>query len=466
AQSLAKEINIPGFRKGKAPYHIVTKMVGEPAILEEVIRQLMPEVAEKAIEESAVEVYSYQDIEADISTLEPLVFHFVIPTQPVVKLGDVSEITVERQPVEIEESRIDEVLENLRESRAIWEPSLGPAAYGDRATLDLRMDLMDGTTVADQKGVEITLAERDEEAAETGMEEEGDKDPLGPDLDAQLVGMLVNQIKEFPLLFPEGWNNPKLSGRTVLYRATLLDLKRKKLAEMDDDFARELNLESMEAVRQRVHDNLAAEAEEQEFDRVVISIVDGLVGVSELDFPQAMIRHEVERRAHMLERQLEPYRIKLDQYLGIVGQERSAWEAEMSDAAEQHVRRALVLSQYIKDHEITAEPDELQQELEMVLAPYPPEQAASLRQRLMQDPEALYDVVKGLLSRKALHSLFAAVTGEEAPPLFLSRPEMEEDEEGMDYEAEEEETTIGEANLVTDGTVEQEENGNEPVSSS
>lgn len=435
AKRIGRDINIPGFRKGKAPYHMIVKTVGEAALVEEALQALLPKVAEAAIEQEEVDVYSYQDIEVDVPSLEPLVFQFVIPTMPVVELGDVEGLEVSAESVEISEEKVDEVLDSLREGRAMWEPSTGPAAYGDQSTFDIRMDLMDGSTLADQKGIEILLSEREE-----GEEEE--EGPVGPNLDEQLVGMMVNQVKEFPLAYPEEWPNERVAGRTVLYRATLLDLKKKQIAALDEEFAQELNFESVEALRARVRDNLTREAEEEEFDRVISAILDQLADSSSLEYPQAMVRHEVESRIASLERQIAPYRMNLEQYLEIVGKEREELEDELWDTAEEHLRRSLVLSQYIRDREIEAEPEELQKEITMILSSYDPAEVGEMRDRLLQTPEAMADVINSLMSRKGVRELYERVTGQDAPPLFpewLDQMDEEaEDEAEVDAAAEDE----------------------------
>lgn len=429
-RKLGREVRVPGFRPGKAPEPMLRQAIGESRLMEEVMEHLLPETLEQAVKESEVQVYSFQDVEADISSLQPLTFRFVIPTVPVVKLGDVNTISVEREEVSITEEQIEEVLADLRRSRAVWEPSLGPAAYGDRATLDLRLDLMDGTTVADDKGMEMVIEEK--AAAEGG--EEG---PQAPNLGEHLVGMMVNQVKEFPLVYPEAWPEQRLAGRTVLYRATLNELKRRQEAELDDEFAQSVgDFDSLEALRERVHTNLLRQAEDQEFNRVMEAILDGLVDEAEMEYPEAMVRREIERQLQQLERQLSGYGLELDNYLQIVGKSRDEIEDEYRDTAEAFIKRSLALTTYIGDSGLEVSPLELQRELDSLLNSYEPQEAATLRARLAEQPALAADVVSQLLSRKALYQLYTLVTGEEAPPLFPADADADADADEEDNDGE------------------------------
>ncbi len=419
----AQHVNIPGFRKGKAPEAMVIRTVGEPAILEEAIETLLPEALEQGVKESETRVYSYEHVEADIENVDPLTFRFVIPVMPNVRLGNLDDVTVDLDEPSVDDEQVEEVIQNLRKQRGVWEPSLGPAAFGDRATLDLRGDLMDGTTVADQKGLEITLIEReeDEEEEEAAPDEE-------PDIAPHLVGMMVNQVKEFPLVYPEGYPEARMAGRTVLYRATLLDLKRQQEAALDDEFAQSVgDFNTVDELRARIRENMLAQAKDEAFNKAVEAILDALADESELEYPQAMVEHEIERRVERLKQQVQGYGIDWDLYLNAVQKSQDEIEDDMRDAAEEFVRRSLTLMEYVTANEIQATEEEIERELDLVLGPYGPN-AAELRQRIRQEPEQLSDIINSVINRKALNGLYTAVTGEEAPPLF---PEVEEDEEEM-----------------------------------
>jgi trigger factor len=424
AKKMGRNVRVPGFRPGKAPYEILVQTIGPQSVLEQAVETLLPTVLGEAIEQTETQVWSYEYLDASVQGVEPLTFEFLVPTPPVVSLGDVDQLAVEPDDVTVEEESVDEVLKNLRESRAVLVPSLGPAAYGDQLTLDLRGDLMDGSTVIDQKGYEITLVERESESEEGEESEE----PVEPDIGQHLVGMMVNQVKEFPLVYPSDWPEQRYAGRTVLYRASLLDLKKRQAAELTDEFAQELGeFDTLEELRQRIRENLQAEAEDQEFNRVVYAIIDQLADESELDYPDALVQAEIARRVEQMEAQLAQYGLKLDQYLQASGKSQEEFEDDLWDPAEEYVRRSLVLTQYLADRELPLSEEEIEREIDLLLTSVSAENVETVRQQIREDAQLMSDLVTRLVSRKGIADLYTRVTGEEAPPLFPPLPEVEEE---------------------------------------
>jgi trigger factor len=423
AKKMGRNVRVPGFRPGRAPYQMVLQTLGPQAVLEQAVETLLPVVLGEAIEQTETQVWSYEYLDASVQGVEPLTFEFVIPTPPVVALGDIDQLVVEQDDVTVEDESVDEVLQNLRDSRAVLVPSLGPAAYGDQLTLDLRGDLMDGSTIIDQKGYELTLVERETETEE----EEDSEEPAEPDIGQHLVGMMVNQVKEFPLVYPANWPEQRYAGRTVLYRASLLDLKKRQAAELTDEFAQEIGaFDTLDELRQRIRENLQAEAEDREFDRVVFTIIDQLADESELDYPDAIVQAEIARRVEQLEAQMAQYGLKLEQYLEASGKTQEELEEDLWDPSEEYVRRSLTLTQYIADSELSVSEEEIEREMDMLLVSVNAENVDAMRQQIREDAQLMSDLAARLVSRKGIATLYSRVTGEEAPPLFPPRPEAED----------------------------------------
>lgn len=466
AARLGKQVRIPGFRPGKAPYNLVVQHIGPHQVLEEAIEILLPEVIDEAVAEAEIEVYSFRDADIKLESTTPLVIHVTLPLVPEVRLGDPTAIEVDRLEVTVTEEDVDDVIAGIRESRAVWEPISGPVAYGDQISVDLRGDLMDGTTVLDETGTEMLLKnyeEADEETDEAVDEqigeatehlddeeqpgddaelddeelfdddEELDDDeeefgPPAPPMDDHLVGMMVNQVKEFPLIYPEGFMDPRLSGRTVLVRATLMEAKRKSLPELDDEFARDVlaqfEVENVEQMRDKLRENLQEEREEQEYERVVNAIIAKLADEAELDYPDALVRAEVERRLERMAQQIQSYGITMEKYYELTGSSREVLEGAQWDDAEDFVRRSLAISEYVSQSELELSQDDLRKEIMLLSRGYDERSARDLIDQIQGDQEVLNNVANGLLTRKAVRALYLEVTGEEAPPLFP--PALEE----------------------------------------
>lgn len=432
ARKVGRSVKVPGFRPGKAPYHVLVNYVGERAILEKAVEDLLPKALEEAVKETETAIWNVDDIEPAIDSLDPVVFRFVIPTPPEVTLGDINSLEVEEETVSVEDEAVLGVLEDLRESRANWIPTVGPAQYGDMVTLDLRGELVDGTTVADLRGFEGILTQRPREEGEEapasiievpGQEKRGD---TYPDLQAQIAGMMVNQVKDFNLVYPQDWPEPKIAGRTVLYRATLLDLKKKVLPELDDELAQSVGeFDDLQALKERIKTNLLAEAEFEARNRYALAVLDALADASEIRYPPAMLKHQVEDLIADLEEQLERYNLDLEQYLEIIDKPRDEFEDEYRDRAERFLRRSLVLTEYIKARNLKATQEELERETALIVALYG-DRAEVLRERIINNEEVLAKIANRLLTRKAINKLVAEVSGKPEEPLF---PPMEEEEQ-------------------------------------
>ena len=122
-------LNIPGFRKGKAPRSIVENYVGRTALLNEALDYLIPETLDTVLRDEDIQAFAEPQIE--ITEIEPVTFKAVIPLEPTVNLGEYEDIRVEKEPVEITEEQVNDVLQRLRQESAPWEPVERPVQYGD-----------------------------------------------------------------------------------------------------------------------------------------------------------------------------------------------------------------------------------------------------------------------------------------------------------------------------------------------
>lgn len=458
ARKLAREVKIPGFRPGKAPYHIVVQRVGEAAVLEEALETLVPKVVEEAIEQEGIEPWSYRYIDLNVESISPLTIKAIVPLPPKVELGDLSSIEIEQEEIEVTEEEINAVLQNLREQRAMLMPTTGPAEFGDVATIDLVGTLVTGETVIELKGHEVELQpmfEDEEETSEIAVagEEEKSAQPK-PDIMRELKGMALNQTKEFTLTYPEDWPDDRIAGRTVMYKATLLDLKRRVLPELDDELAQAVgDFETIEDLRNQVRENLYEEARQAARSRLVEQVLDKVAEVSTIVYPPAMVEAVIDSRLHELQHQLQVYGLNLEQYLQMLNKSLDELREEYREAAEKDLRRELVLYEYAKERNIEIEQDEYQKEASMALTNL---LQSGADPSVLQDENLAREIARGLYQRKALNKLVAEVTGQPEEPLFpkeleeaWARAEEEEGEEA-ESEAEEEQETEEAAAEATD----------------
>lgn len=439
ARSLSREVTVPGFRRGRAPYSLMAQYLGESRLLEYALEDLAPTVITEAIEEADLEVWNYEEVEPNLDSVDPLILKVLIPIAPHVELADIDEIDVELEAIEVDESDVEKTVERLREERATLIPTVGPAEYGDVATIDLHGERLDGVVVANMEGSDVTLQRmyEDEEDESAGNEiilpgqTSDEQTEHRPDLMAELTGMRVNETKRFTLAYPEDWHDERLAGRTIMYEAKLLDLKKKALPELDEAFAREVgDFESVEALRERIREGLEAEATSERNSRVLNDIVDTLVERSEIVYPQSMVDDWIEAKREQTESQLHMYNLTIDQFLEMTDQTRDEFEAELRDAAIKDLERGLILTEYAYLHDFKITPEEMQREIGIITSRL---DRQGLDETVLQSESAQQEVAEQLLTRKILNRLWSEVTGEPEPALFpVTEEDVMEDEEVLE----------------------------------
>ncbi len=426
AKKLARELRIPGFRPGKAPYQVVVRYLGgEDALLHEVVEQNFISWITKALEPYGEEIFDVElaeepDIQGLEAGSEEITITFTVPGMPQATLGDVSSIEVEEVPPELSEEEVEQSVEEalmaLREEHATWIPASGPAEYGDLITIDLEGRLLTGETVVTEEDFEIRIPVEDED-------EEEEPSPIlvaGQETQAvpperfwsQIVGMSVGQTREFSIAYPEDWSGKKLAGRTVFYRVTLKDLKKAVLPAVDDELAQMVgDFETIEELRSRVREQIETLAEQEAQEKVREKLFEKLVEISEVDYSPKIVQHHVERLMETFEDRLRAQGTTLEEYLDEEGLSPEEYEAELREAVETALQYQAVLDAYVESRGITASPSESLALflLEMGVTP------ESLPKEMLSTFASRYH--NRVLRRKALKKLMEEVTGEEQPPL-------------------------------------------------
>ena len=451
AQKYRRQVKIRGFRPGKAPLYMVMRALGNQQLMEEAVQLIAQDVLNQALIESQMSVYSYDELHSEITQYDPLVFSFTFPRNPVVKLGDLKWIKVRKNEVSVSEKQVDRTLEEVRRRFMSWESVTGPAAYGDQATFDLRIESSDGTTVVNEVGrkLHMTPPKNDEEISET------------INLSPYLVGMTVDQISEFPLQYPNDWGNGEFAGQTMLYHIVLQDLKRAQLPELNDELAQSvMNVPTLAVWRERIHANLLTQARSNEVNRINLVILNELVDESEIEYPQLMLKNEIQQRIANLEQHWLTRGTTLTQVLENEGKTLEELEDDLRDETEDDLRRMLVLGEYVAVNDIKVTAEEIEREFKRVLRPYaqdPNIDPAALR----EDPTFLQQLANQIVTRKGLRHLYTTVMGEEPPVLF----EEDEIEEASDSFLPAESEEVTESGAATEEVTESEGGTDIPIES-
>jgi trigger factor len=393
ARRISREYNIPGFRRGKAPYRTIVQRFGREALLQQALEDLGQEIYKEALESEELEPYSAGSLE-DMQ-LDPLVLTMRVPLQPVVDLGDYRELRLEPPVVSVDEEEIAAELEELRLDNVILEPAgERPAALGDVVALDVEAEV-DGESFISEDDYDLMLDVEDTSFT-TGFVE-------------QIVGLTAGEEKSFTLALPEDEGEAE-------YSVKLLAIMNRILPELDDDLARTVgDFDTLEELRQDIHDNLLEQAQRQAEREYTESVIEALVDQSQVEYPPDLVEDQLDDMLEDLKNRLQGQGISFDDYLKLTGQAEEAFRESNRPAAEKSARRGLVMSELARAEELGVEEGEIDQRIADMAATFGGEQNQQLLQ-LLSAPENLRSVVNNLLTDKVVERLLAIARGE-APPL-------------------------------------------------
>ena len=408
ARGLARELKMPGFRKGKAPPALVIQRLGYGAVLQEAIRESLPEWYEEGLLGSGVSPVGDPSIEivsAPEGEGEALEFKFEIGVRPKARLGEYRGLEVGKAEPEPDEEVVEREIERLRESFARLEPVERAAAEGDVLLIDFE-GLVDGKAFEGGKASDHPL-ELGSESLIEGFEQ-------------QLIGAGEGDERQVKVTFPEDYHAEQLAGEDAVFTVQVKEVREKVLPELDDDFAAEASeFETLEELRADVSERLGeavAERAEQDFR---VAAVDAAVEAATIDVPPSLVTARAEERWERVERRLAARGMSPDAYLQMQGKTREELIEESKPDAERELKREAVLAAVVEAEQIEATEDELLEALEHT-AKHESTTAEKLLARL-RDSNRDAAIAEDIQIRKALDLVV-----DSAKPIPLGRAEARE----------------------------------------
>lgn len=349
---LVKRVNVPGFRRGKAPRNVFERTFGKDRLFHEMLDDLVPEAYKKAIDEQKLEPIAQPQIE--IAEENPVVLKAVVPLKPVVTLGDYHAIEIKPREVNVTDEMVDKVVEQLRHQHATWEPVERGVEITDMVTIDMESTAK-GEPFINRKGLEYRLLDED-----TG--------PV-PGFAGQLVGLKKGEEKEFSHKFPDDYFRKELTGADASFKIKVNEIKREVMPEVTDDFAKQVNSEftTVDILRQKIHKELKERTEHEAQHEFEDQVIASATGMSQVEYPPVILEAEID---HLLERNfryIQQTGQDLEHYLKTIGKTVDQMRDELRPAAQTRVAESLVLGKIAEQEKTEVTPAEIDAEIEEML---------------------------------------------------------------------------------------------------
>ena len=354
----AKYFNIPGFRRGKAPYKIVEKQYGAQIFYEDAFNEVAAEVYEKELKEAGIQAVSRPEI--DITQMEKgkdLIFTAVVQTKPEVTLGKYKGIELKKVEYTVEDKDIDHEIHHMQErnSRLV--------NVEDRAVEK------NDTTVIDFEGFV------DGVAFEGGKAENHElvigSNTFIPGFEDQIIGMKIDEEKDINVTFPEEYFSKELAGKPAVFKVKLHEIKKKELPEVDDEFAKDVSefdtiAELKASIKEKLEEENKSKAKYELEEEAIKTVCEN----TEIEIPSGMVETETDNMIRDIEQRLQYQGLNFTQYLQMMGKTETDMRKEMEEQALRQVKTKLVLEAIVKAEKIEASEEEVKAKLEEMANTY------------------------------------------------------------------------------------------------
>ncbi|MDI2588278.1 trigger factor [Psychrobacillus sp. NEAU-3TGS] len=357
-KKVVKQINVPGFRKGKMPRQMFEKMYGVESLFQDALDVILPHAYGHAVEDAGIDPVDQPEI--DIVTMEkgqPLVFTAKVVVKPEVTLGDYKGLEVTKLDETVTDEEIEEQLKSQQTRLAELVVKEDAIVEGDTAVIDFE-GFVDDVAFEGGAGTDYPL--------EIGS------NSFIPGFEEQLVGVKAGESKDVDVTFPEEYHAAELAGKQAVFKVTVKEVKGKELPELNDELAKEIDaeVEGIDALRAKLKEVAAEEKKQLAAQTLRDNLVEAAAANATIDIPEAMIASETDRMLQEFGQRLEQQGMNLDLYYQFSGQDEAALRAQMQEDANSRVKVSLTLEAIAEQEELKSTEEDVNAELEKMAAQF------------------------------------------------------------------------------------------------
>lgn len=389
-KKVSKDVQIPGFRKGKIPRKIFENRFGVESLYQDAVDIVLPNAYVQAIEETNIEPIAQPDVDIEkIEQGETLVFTAKVTVKPEVTLGDYKGLEVEEQSVEVTDEDVDHDLEHQREHQAeLVVKEEGTVEQGDTVVMDFE-GFMDGEAFEGGKGENHSL--------EIGSGQ------FIPGFEEQLVGKTTGEDTEVEITFPEDYHAEELAGKAATFKVKIHEVKYKELPELDDEFAKDVDeeVETLDELKKKKKEQLEEQKKQEADNHKRETLIEKASENAQVDVPVEMIDTELDQMVKEFEQRLQAQGMTMEMYAQFSGQDEDALKEQMKDDAAKRVKTNLTLEAIVNTENLEATEEDVNAELEKMASMYGTD-VEQLKQMLGGNSDAIKEDLK---MRKAIDFL-------------------------------------------------------------
>lgn len=358
-KKVVKDVQIPGFRKGRIPRSIFEKRFGVESLYQDAIDIVLPEAYSNAIDETGI--FPVDQPEIDVEQIErgkPLIFKAKVTVKPEVKLGDYKGLEVEKLDTEVTDEDVEEELKLLQQLQAeLVLKEEGEVEEGDTVVIDFE-GFMDG--------------EAFEGGAAKNYSLEVGSGTFIPGFEEQLIGKKSGDEVDVEVTFPEKYHAEDLVGKPATFKVKIHEIKTKQLPELDDEFAKDVDeeVETLDELKQKTRERLEEQKKTDAENELKETLIVKASENAEIDIPEAMVKSELDRMLQEFEQRLQMQGMNLELYYQFSGQSEDELKDQMKEDAEKRVRTNLTLEAIAEVENLEATDEDVEKELEEMAKMY------------------------------------------------------------------------------------------------
>ncbi len=357
AKEISNTLSIPGFRKGHVPRNIVEKEVGTFGLWEQASRKAIVKFYVQAITENKIEAIAQPEIKMEkLVPDNPFEFKATVSYLSEFKLPEYDKISVKKKEIKVEEKKVEEMIENLRKSRAKNSEVKREAKSGDVVEVDFKTYL---------NKVPVDKGESKNHPIIIG---EGQ---FVPGFEDNLIGMKVGDKKEFSVRFPKKYHQNNLADRDVEFKVEMKKVSERNLPEINDEFIKSLGqFKDLEDLKAKLKENLEKEEQQKEKSRLEEAMLEKIAEKTELELPEVLVQGEINKMIAELKNMVAASGGEYEKYLESIKKTEEELKKEFEDKASKRAKYGLILREIAKIEKIEANNKEVEEEKNKTLARY------------------------------------------------------------------------------------------------